>query len=116
TTAPPENGRRLFLDYLREVNELAEQPQFYNTLTTNCTTNVLMHTRVNPGDHSFSWKILLSGYAPLYAYERGRLDTSLPFDELRRRSLVNNAAHAADTADDFSLRIRSGLPAMAAGK
>jgi hypothetical protein len=107
---PRENARRLFLDYFREINELKEHPSFYNTLTTNCTTNVLMHTRVNPGDHSYSWKILLSGYTPLYAYERGRLDTRLPFEELRRRSHVNAAAQAADQAADFSQRIRAGLP------
>ncbi|MGH8549619.1 MAG: DUF4105 domain-containing protein, partial [Methylococcales bacterium] len=36
--APIENGRRIFLDYLRDINELREHPRFYNTLTTNCTT------------------------------------------------------------------------------
>jgi hypothetical protein len=107
---PRENARRLFLDYFREVNQLREQPAWYNSLTTNCTSNVLMHTKVNPGDHSYSWKILLSGYAPLYAYEHERLDTSLPFEELRRRSLVNAAAQAADQAPDFSQRIRANLP------
>jgi hypothetical protein len=110
TTGPRENARRLFLDYLREINELTKQPTFYNTATTNCTTNVLRHTRVNPGDHRFSWKILLSGYAPLYAYEHGRLDTSMPFEELRARSHINAAAQAADQAEDFSQRIRVGLP------
>jgi hypothetical protein len=107
---PRENARRLFLDYFREVNQLREQPAWYNSLTTNCTSNVLMHTKVNPGDHSYSWKILLSGYAPLYAYEHERLDTSLPFEELKRRSLVNAAAQAADQAPDFSQRIRANLP------
>jgi hypothetical protein len=110
TNTPPENVRRLFLSYFQKINELKEQPGFYNTLTTKCTTNVLMHTRVNPGSHAYSWKILLSGYAPLYAYERGRLDTSLPFEELKRRSHINAAAHAADQAADFSERIRADLP------
>jgi hypothetical protein len=110
TNAPPENVRRLFLSYFQKINELKERPSFYNTLTTNCTTNVLMHTKVNPGNHRYSWKILLSGYAPLYTYELGRLDASLPFEELKRRSHINAAAHAADQADDFSQRIRAGLP------
>jgi hypothetical protein len=115
TNAPPENVRRLFLSYLEKINELKEHPAFYNTLTTNCTTNVLMHTQVNPGKQAYSWKILLSGYTPLYAYELGRLDTRLPFDELKRRSRINAAAHAADQAADFSERIRAGLPKPAAG-
>ena len=36
-----------------------------------------------------------------------------PFEELKRRSLVNAAAQAADQAPDFSRRIRAALPAAA---
>jgi Domain of unknown function (DUF4105) len=110
TNAPKENVRRLFLDYFKTINSLRTEPQFYNTATTNCTTNVLMHTRVNPGGGRYSWKVLLSGYAPQYAYERGRLDQRVPFEELKLRSHVNEAARAADQAPDFSQRIRAGLP------
>ena len=38
--APIENIRRLFLEYVRAINELAERPRFYDTLTTNCTTTI----------------------------------------------------------------------------
>lgn len=108
--APTGNARRLFLDYVREINSLADKPEFYNTFTTNCTTSVLTHGRVNPGRHRLSWKILLSGYVPQYLYERQRVDTSLSFDELKRRSFINAAAQAPDRAPDFSQRIRVGLP------
>ena len=107
---PRENIRRVFLEYVRQMNALREHPEFYNTLTTNCTTAILMNTRVNPGSLPFSWKVLLSGYTPAYVYESGRMDQSLPFEELKRRSLVNAAAQAADQAPDFSRRIRAGLP------
>jgi Domain of unknown function (DUF4105) len=107
---PAENGRRVFLDYLREINELRTRPRFYNTLTTNCTTMILAHAAVNPGHVPLSWKILLSGYAPEYVYDIGRLDRSVPFEELKRRGHVNATAQAADTAPDFSRRIRAGLP------
>ena len=92
---PIENLRRFFMDYIRQINALAERPAFYNTLTTNCTTNLLLHTRVNPGHPPYSWKVLLSGYLPEYAYEQGRLDTRLPFEELRKRSKINAIAAAA---------------------
>ncbi len=107
---PRENIRRLFLEYVRKMNALREHPEFYNTLTTNCTTAILMNARVNPGSLPFSWKVLLSGYTPAYVYEAGRMDQSLPFEELKRRSLVNAAAQAADQAPDFSRRIRAALP------
>jgi hypothetical protein len=109
--APRENLRRIFLEYVRKINGLRDRPEFYNTLTTNCTTAILMNTRVNPGSLPLSWKVLVSGYAPEYVYNMGRLDQTLPFEELRRRSLVNKAAQAADQAPDFSRRIRAGLPA-----
>jgi len=108
--APIESLRRFFMDYIRQINALAERPAFYNTLTTNCTTNLLLHTRVNPGHLRYSWKVLLSGYFPEYAYEESRLDTGLPFDELRKRSRINAVAEAADAAPDFSQRIRADLP------
>ena len=113
---PVENARRLFLEYVRAINALRERPRFYDTLTTNCTTTILLHTRVNPGHLPLSWKVLLSGHAAEYVYERGRLDTSLPFEELQRRSRINDAARAADRAPDFSRRIRAGLPGLDGGR
>jgi hypothetical protein len=110
TRGRPEAIRRVFLDYLREVNELADRPRWYNTLTTNCTTAIVTHLRVNPDHAPMSWKVLLSGYAPLYAWERGALDTRLSFEELKARSRINEGARAADQAPDFSQRIREGLP------
>jgi hypothetical protein len=103
---PLENGRRVFLDYLRDINALREQPRFYNTLVTNCTTMILAHTVMNPGHPAYSWKVLVSGHVPEYLYETGRLDQSVPFEELQRRAHINAAAQAADKAPDFSRRIR----------
>jgi hypothetical protein len=107
---PIENGRRVFLEYMHKINTLKDRPQFYNTLTTNCTTAVWQNTRINPGHLPFSWKLLLSGHVPKYLYEAGRLDTSLPFDELQRRSRINEVAQAADRAADFSRWIRASVP------
>jgi len=107
---PIENGRHLFLQYIKEINSLKDRPEWYNTLTTNCTTAIWMHTRINPGHPPLSWKILASGYVPEYLYEIGRLDSSVPFAELQRRGHVNARAQAADKAADFSRQIRAGLP------
>ena len=102
--------RRLFMDYVRRINALAAHPEFYHTLTTNCTTNILLHAQASGGQVRYNWKILLSGYTAEYAYEMGWLDTSLPFAELRQRSHINARAQAANGAPDFSQRIRFGLP------
>ena len=106
----PERARRLFMSYVHKINQLHESPEWYNTATTNCTTNVVWHVQAAGGLARYNWRVLLSGYAPQYAYGLGALDTRMPFEELRRRSYINPQARAAGAADDFSQRIRADLP------
>jgi hypothetical protein len=42
--------------------------------------------------------------------ERGGFASHLPFAELKKMSLIDAKAQAADQASDFSQRIRIGLP------
>ena len=104
-----ENFRRLFLEYLRKINEIHEKPTFYNTLLDNCTTAIWFNTWVIPGHLPFSWKILLSGYVPEYLYESKVLATQLPFEQLQRQAHINPVAQAADQSPDFSRRIRAAI-------
>ncbi len=101
------NARAVFLDYLREVNSLKDHAAFYNSLTTNCTSNIWLHARVLPGRLPYAWQVLFSGYVPEYLYQHGKLDTSVPFEELQRRSIINARAQAADKAANFSQLIRA---------
>jgi len=110
TRLPIEDQRKLFLSYVAKVDELSRTPEWYNTLEDNCTTGVLQRTHAYKGRARYNWKVLLSGYAAEYAYELGMFDTSIPFAELRERCLVNARAELADKADDFSRRIRDGIP------
>jgi hypothetical protein len=103
---PIENGRKVFLTYMDQINVLAQRPAFYNTLVGNCTVEIWFNTLTNTKHLPFSWKLLASGYVPEYLYETGRLDTGVPFAELQRRAYVNARAQAADAAPDFSQRIR----------
>ncbi len=107
---PPARARRFFMSYVEKINALKAHPEFYNTLLTNCTTNILFHAETSGSSARYNWKVLLSGYAPEYVYEIGNLDTSLPFAALRQRSHINARAQAASDASNFSQRIRVGLP------
>jgi hypothetical protein len=98
--------QRLFLEYLYRINALQQHAEWYNSLTTNCTNTIWLHSRVNPGHLRYSWKILLSGYVPELLYEHGKLDSSVPFEVLRERAHINALAQAADQAADFSERTR----------
>lgn len=105
-----EDAKRMFMEYIQKINALKNHPEFYNSLTTNCTTNIWLNSRVNPDHLPFSWKILASGYVPDYLYEKKRLVThNLSFAELHKKSKINARANTADKAIDFSRQIREGL-------
>jgi hypothetical protein len=103
----PEKARRLFVEMLERATALREKPEFYNTLTNNCTTNILDHAnRITPGKIPYGKEVLLPGYADELAQRLGLIDDEVPIDVIRSRYLVN--ARALKYADDprFSIRIR----------
>ncbi|MEN8183867.1 MAG: DUF4105 domain-containing protein [Myxococcota bacterium] len=107
---PPEAARAVLLDYLEEINRLAERPRWYNALTQNCTTTIRTHVQHVAARNPWNWRILVNGRLDELGYLRGTIDTSLPFEELRRRSYIVEEAQAAGSDPDFSRRIRAGLP------
>jgi hypothetical protein len=106
----PEDARRLLLVYLARINELADRPEFYHLLGNSCTINIVRYANAAGREGRFDIRHLFNGLIDSYLYHSGRVETALPFDELRRRSLINEAAQAADGAPDFSQRIRESLP------
>jgi len=92
---PSERVRAAFLEYVRTLNVLRDGPRWYNAVTDNCTTAIRQQRTVNERT-PWDWRILANGYGDELLYERGAIDTSLPFTELKRRSLINARAVAAD--------------------
>jgi len=105
-TVTPAQGRERFLEYIHTLNALHEKPRWYNAVTTNCTTNI--RTQHPAGERlPWDWRILLNGKGDEMMFERHVLATGgLPFVELKKQALINAAAQSADTAPDFSRRIR----------
>jgi hypothetical protein len=70
---PADVRTRLFLSYLDEVKSLAARPEWYNTITDNCTTGILKRADAK-ADVRYDWRILLSGYSAQLAYDKGLLN------------------------------------------
>lgn len=107
TTATPEMARKLFVDVLKRVNQLEKEPEFYDTLSNNCTTNIVRHINTLAPDRiPYDYRVLLPGFADSLAYELGLIDTSKPFAEVRRNARVNDAVLKYKDDLRFSQRIR----------
>jgi hypothetical protein len=107
----PDAVQRLLCIYLDRINELAERPEWYHLLSNNCTLNIIRYARAAGARHGrFELRHLLNGLIDRYVYGLGIVDTSLGFEELRRRSHITERARSIGDAEDFSARIREGLP------
>ncbi|MFT5441053.1 MAG: hypothetical protein ACI8W3_000093 [Myxococcota bacterium] len=105
--ASPDISRAILLDYLKEINRLADEPSWYNAMTHNCTTTIRHHVQhVAPGN-PFDWRILVNGHLDELGYMRGTIDNTLPFEEVRARANITEKAKAAGTASNFSDLIRA---------
>ncbi len=103
-----ERMRALFLSMLERANALAAHPEFYNTLTSTCTTNIVRHVNViTPRRIPFSHKVLLPAHADDLAYDLGLINTGLPRATFRRAHLINDLAELYADSASFSSGIRS---------
>lgn len=105
--ATPAQVRQMFTGMLERANALYERPEWYNTLTNNCTLNLVRHVNaIVPGRIPSSWRIVLAGYSDEVVYRLGLIDSTTSLAEARARYRINDRARAAIDAPDFSRRIR----------
>jgi hypothetical protein len=94
-TASAEGLRTAFLDFVGAINDLYQMPRWYHGLCANCTTT---YYRLPNSQPFRDYRVFANGGLDRALYEDGRLDRSLPFDELRRLALINDLANAAPEA------------------
>lgn len=105
----PERKRTLFVEMLDRATALQREPEFYNSLTSTCTTNIVDHViDLVPGRIPFDWRVWLPGYSSDLAFELGLIDTSLSQQEAEAHFRIDAIAQQAPIDADFSRRIRSG--------
>jgi hypothetical protein len=105
--ATPAQARALFESMLARANRVATTPEFYNTLTNTCTSNIVDHIEsIAPGRVPWSHKTLLPAYSDDLAYDLGLIDTDLPRETYRAAHRINERAQSAANRPDFSVAIR----------
>ena len=108
-----ERMRSLFVSMLERANQLAQHPEFYNTLVNTCTSNIVRHINIiAPGRIPFSYKTLLPAHADDLAFDLGLIDTALPRDQFRAAHQINDLALLHADSALFSSAIRSRFAAI----
>jgi hypothetical protein len=104
----PEKARELFLSMVTRANELYKNPEFYNTVTNTCTTNIVSHiNKVTPGRvPMFNLSVMFPAKSDELAYTLGLIDTELSFEKSRERFYINDRALKYANNPNFSVLIR----------
>lgn len=111
--ATPEQVRKLFVSMLHRADRLGRRPEFYNTLTTTCTTSIVRHVN-ELRDEPIRWwdpRVLFPGYSDDLAYELGLIDFDGSLEEARRRFLINGRSAFGADGKAWSRQIRT-LPSV----
>jgi hypothetical protein len=107
TTASPASSQALLADVLRRVNQIAERPEFYDTLSNNCTSNIVKHVnRIKPDRILTDYRALLPGCSDKLAYDEGLIERRGTFEETKAQAHVNPLAQRYAGREDFSELIR----------
>lgn len=108
--ASPERIQLLLVDMLDRANKLAAKPEFYHTLTNNCTTNLVDHVNtLRPGAIPRDWRVLFPGHSDKMLFDLGLLETTGSFQAAKLRARVNNRAILFKNDANFSKLIRENL-------
>ncbi|QDU57432.1 hypothetical protein Pan181_36480 [Aeoliella mucimassa] len=107
STATAEQAQRMFVDMMARVNGLATRPEFYDTLTNNCTTNIVDHiNRVQPQRLTYDYRVLLPGLSDKLAYDQGLIERHGTFEQTKSQAYLNPRTALYDGKTDFSTFIR----------
>ena len=102
------NERRMLESYLRRTNDLVASPEWYNTLTNTCTTNIVRHVNeVYPGRVPRAISILMPGLSPKLLERANLIKMSGTLDETLAASVIDAKAKAWDGESDFGEAIRA---------
>lgn len=105
--AGKEKLQALFLDMVNRADKLTEMPEFYNSITSTCTTNLVDHVnKITPKKVPFSYKYLLPAYSDELAFDLGLIDTDLNLEQAKEKYLINEKAEMFGEDRDFSRKIR----------
>ena len=101
------NERRMLESYLTRTNNLVKQPEWYNTITNTCTTNIVRHVNeVYPGRVPRAISILMPGLSPKMLERANLIEMKGTLQQTLEASIIDSKADEWNGDDDFGEIIR----------
>jgi hypothetical protein len=112
TKADRQRAVMLLRDILMRVNSIAATPEYYDSLTNNCTTNIIDHVMQLRGNDPATlsaldqWRSRFPGNSDRMAFDLGLIDSNASFEQTRGEAWISSRVRQHLGEADFSARIR----------
>ncbi len=108
----PEKRQALLRAMIARTNQINETPEWYNTLTSTCTTSIVrVVNQVTPGRVPPTWRAILPGYSAWTVWKRDILVKRGTFKETVEAAAITKKAKASGIGEpgthDYSINVRN---------
>ena len=111
--AGPEKTGEFFLDMVQRMTALHHQPEWYNTITSSCSSNLARHYEViNDLRLPPDFRILMPGFSGELLAELDLLPEGVTAQDAVELFRIDELARDLPLDEHFSLRLRPDLPGL----
>ena len=102
------NERKLFESYLKRTNKLSKNPEWYNSLTNTCSTNIMRHVNeIYPRRIPRAFSVLMPGLSPKMLAKKNLVKLNGTLENTLQTSIIDHKASEWDGKSDFGDLIRA---------
>ena len=106
--------QQLFTSMMNRANKLSKEPEYYNLVTNNCTTNIVRHiNEIAPNKVPYTYQVMFPAFSDQLAYQLNLIKVDQNFARTKQGARINEVAYVYRESPDFSVKIRDGHPTLA---
>ena len=110
TRMPPETARKFFMEYVQEINSLKQHAQWYNTLTSNCTVDIIRLIRDAAAGPPTTGRCCCPATRRCMPTSGERSTPSIPYEELRKSATSTPGPAPSATTRSFPASCARACP------
>jgi hypothetical protein len=102
--------KALFLHVAKSTEDIRNNPQFYNTLVSNCTNTLAKFAnQIHPGTIPFHYALFLTGYSSNLLYKLGYIPNDLSYEETAKKAYITDFTNENYENENLSKILREKL-------
>lgn len=101
-------NQELFKEFINKINKIYEKPEFYNTFTNTCSTNIVRHIQNISSTFKIKvgLRVLFPALSAKMVYKLGKINTFSKYNRIKAEHYINDKINHYKNSENFSKKIR----------